>query len=104
MHGEQGMPENSNPPYLGGLHRTGGRNPAFTAGKRKLSAQVPDDQEGICRCKRKIWNAVYALPGTEKSQYVGKAEICCHELEETGDVEVESRLPPVFYHNKRPYF
>jgi hypothetical protein len=34
---------------------------------------------------------------------VGKAEICCHEPEETGNVEVESRLPPFFYHNKRPY-
>ncbi len=84
------MPENSDASYLGGLHRTGGRHTAFTTGKRKLPPQAADDREGICRRKRKIRNAVYALPRTKKSQYVGKAEICCHEPEETGDV----------YHNK----
>ena len=100
MHGEQGIPEDSDPPYLGGLHRTGGRYTAFRTGKRKLPTQVADNREGLCRCKRKIWNALYALPGIEESQYVGKAEICCHESEETGNVEVESRPPSVFCHNE----
>ena len=96
MNGEQELSEDSNPPYLGGLYRTGGGYPAFTAGKRKLLSQITDDRKGVCRCKRKIWNALYTLPGTEKSQYVGKAEICCHEPEETGDVEMEGSSPTVF--------
>lgn len=100
VHGEQELSEGSNPPYLGRVYRTGGGYPAFSAGKRKLLSQIPDDREGLCRCKREIWNALYALPGIEESQYVGKAEICCHEPEETGNVEAESRPPSVFCHNE----
>ena len=100
VHGEQGQPEGRDPLYLERLYRTGRGYPAFTAGKRKLLSQIPDDREELCRCKREIWNAVYTLPGAEKSQYVGKAEICYHEFKKTGDVEVESRLPSVFYHNE----
>lgn len=81
MHGEQGMPENSDLSYLGRLYRTGGGYPAFTAGKRKLLSPITDDRESFCRRKREIRNAIYALPGTEKGQYVSKAEICFYEPE-----------------------
>lgn len=97
---EQELSEDSDPPYLGRVYRTGRGYPTFTAGKRKLLSQIPDDREGLCRCKREIWNALYTLPGAEKGQYVGKAEICCHEFKETGDVEMEGRLPSVFCHDE----
>ncbi len=98
------MTENSDPSYMGGLHRAGGRYTAFTRGQRSYRLRVPEIERVFADAKEKIRNEVYTLPGTEKSQYVGKAEICCHESEETGDVEVENRLPPIFDHNKRPYF
>ncbi len=53
MHGEQGMSEDSDPPYLGGLHRTGGGYAAFSAGKRKLPTQVPDNRESFADAKEK---------------------------------------------------
>ena len=39
--------------------------------------------------KREIWDEIHTVPWAEKSKYVGKAKICCHEPEKTCNVEVE---------------
>lgn len=91
------FPENGYPPYLGELSGAGRGHSSFSGGKGKLQFTITDDRAGVCRCKREIWNAIYAVPRTEKSQHVGKAKICCHESEKTGDVEVErSFMEPLF--------
>lgn len=89
-YGKPQLLENRAPPYMVGLFGRGGGYPSFAGGKRAVCPTFSDDRASFRGHKREIWDEIYTELWSEESEYVGKAEICCHEFERAGNVEVES--------------
>ena len=51
-----------------------------------------NDRACLCGCKREARNAIYTPQRSDRSHEMGQAEICCHESEKAGELELEQRL------------
>ena len=58
-----------------------------------------DHRKGLCRCERETCHAIYAPQRLGRSHTMGQAQICCHESEKDGNMELEQLLFPLHSHN-----
>lgn len=99
MRGEGERAEAADHTYLAGIPGFGGGAEENRARQGDLRNAEGDHRKSLCRCERETCHAIYAPQRLGRSHTMGQAQICCHESEKDGDMELEQLLFPLHSHD-----